>query len=127
MGGRRPGTIKEVAGSGPIVSRYKRELTSAIKEKNVQKTLDSTFKIATTEKALENFGHAMNMLRSLHEKLSSEDRRRRISYEKTHDIAAKEWNRIEKKRKIEVSSGFRRMVIDSAEKSLRRGKKWKQK
>jgi len=126
MGGRRPRTIKDVAGSGAAVSRAKRELTSAIKEKNVQKTLDSAFRIASTDKAVENFAHAMRMLRPLHKQLVSAEKKP-IPDKKIHNIAVKEWGRIEKERKLDVSSGFRRMVVESAEKSLRRGKKWKKK
>ena len=122
MGGRRPRTVRDVAGSSAAVNRAKRELTSAIKEKNVQKTLDSAFGIVSTEKAVENFANAMRMLRPLHKRLTSIEKKP-ISEKKLHKIAVKEWGKIEKKRKLEMSSGFRRMVIESAEKSLRRGRK----
>jgi len=128
MGGRRPTKIRTIAGTGENVTKFTRDLTNAIKKKDAEKTLDVAFKIASTEKSLENLAHAMSLLKPLHNKLKEiESKKINFTEKERHAIAVKEWSKIEKERKLTLDSGFRRMIIESAEKSLKGDKKWKTK
>ena len=119
MGGRRPSRISDVAGSSARIIRIRRELSSAIKTRDTQKTLESALRIASTDKALDNFAHAMSMLTPLYAQLKSP--RKDLSDKQIHNIAVNEWDKIQKTHKVEAVPGFRRMVIESVKKSLRGG------
>ena len=128
MGGRKPTKIKYIAGTGKNVTKFTRDLTNAIKKKDEEKTLDAAFKIASTEKSLETFSHAMSLLKPLHHKLKEiENKKINLNDKERNEIAVKEWSKIEKEKNLVLEPGFRRMIIESAKKSLKGDRKWKTK
>lgn len=126
MGGRRPSRIKDIAGSGRDVTKFTKKLTEAIKEKNVQKTLDTAFKIASLKKSVENFSYGLSLLKPLHHRLKEiEKKKLNLTSSEREEIATQELSKLEKERNLKISSGVRELIIRSAKKSLRGERKWK--
>jgi len=128
MGGRRPSRIKNIAGSGKDVTRFSNKLTRSIEKGDAQETLNNAFKIASTEKAIENFAFGMSLLEPLSRKLKEiETKKLNLSSDQREKIAVQELAKLEKGKDLEISSGIRNLIIRSAKKSLRGEKEWKTK
>lgn len=126
MGGRRPSRIRDIAGSSKSVTKFSKDLNKAIEEKNVDRTLNTAFKIASEEKAIENFAYGLSLLGPLQKKLIEiEEKKLSLNRDDREKIAIEELSKIEKEKNLSIPTGIRNLIIRSATKSLKGEKEWK--
>ena len=120
MGGRKSHKVEIVVGKSKEIikrkSKFIRSFASEEPDNIIQSAIDL---FSSSSQVVDNLYQATKLL----DFVKKHKEKKTISYKDRKEVVAKKWANIKKKEKLETSSEADRILIESAAKVIRRGRK----
>lgn len=120
MGGRKSSRTEKIVGTSKQLKSHKKEFVKAIKSQDPEKIVSSAVEYySASDTAVKNLVKATELFDFIDE----EEDKNELDYQNRKELATKKWSDIKEKSKIDSDSEIDRILIESATKVIRRGKK----
>lgn len=120
MGGRKPARVERIVGKSKDLSNNKKDFVNSIKTEKPEKIVKSALSfISSSDLAVKNLAKGLDFF----DFIDKEEKKEHLDYQDRKELTSQAWSKLKKDNKIETTSEIDRILIESATKIIRRGKK----